>query len=29
VPLMQYFDAIGITERRGDVRRLGVEAESY
>jgi selenocysteine-specific elongation factor len=29
VPLMQYFDATGITERRGDVRVLGVEGESY
>jgi len=28
VPLMQYFDATGITERRGDVRVLGVEGES-
>lgn len=28
VPLMQYFDATGITERRGDVRVLGVEGEN-
>jgi len=28
VPLMQYFDVMGITERRGDVRVLGVEAEN-
>lgn len=27
VPLMQYFDATGITERRGDVRVLGMEDE--
>jgi len=27
VPLMQYFDARGITERRGDVRVLGIEGE--
>jgi len=27
VPLMQYFDATGVTERRGDVRVLGVEAD--
>jgi selenocysteine-specific elongation factor len=29
VPLMQYFDAAGITERQGDVRVLGVEGENY
>jgi selenocysteine-specific elongation factor len=28
VPLMQYFDAAGITERQGDVRVLGVEGEN-
>jgi len=28
VPLMQYFDARGITERRGDVRVLGIEVEN-
>ena len=27
VPLMQYFDAAEITERRGDVRVLGVKGE--
>lgn len=27
VPLMQYFDSQGVTERRGDVRILGVEGE--
>jgi selenocysteine-specific elongation factor len=27
VPLMQYFDATGITERRGEVRVLGIEGE--
>ncbi len=29
VPLMQYFDATGITERRGEVRIAGVEAETF
>jgi selenocysteine-specific elongation factor len=28
VPLMQYFDAMGITERRGEVRVLGLEGET-
>jgi selenocysteine-specific elongation factor len=27
VPLLQYFDATGVTERRGDVRVLGLEGE--
>jgi selenocysteine-specific elongation factor len=27
MPLVQYFDASGVTERRGDVRVLGAEAE--
>ncbi len=27
LPLVQYFDASGVTERRGDVRVLGVESE--
>jgi len=27
VPLMQHFDSVGVTERRGDVRILGVEEE--
>ncbi len=27
VPILEYFDGAGITERRGDVRVLGIEAE--